>query len=157
MRTSNPGMRDFENLGLASGGKVYTEVGRRMADLAEHYPGEHGYGAFGVVVGCTEATEALEIRGAFKRLFFLIPGYGAQGGGAEVAAQLLCRGNGGVVNASRSLLTAWATADPGCATLEDAALAAREAALTMRFDLQKAALRLADDRCNGCDGIQCPR
>ena len=39
--------------------------------------------------------------------FFLIPGYGAQGGKAEDIAQYLTKGNGGVVNSSRGILLAY--------------------------------------------------
>jgi orotidine-5'-phosphate decarboxylase len=135
MRTSNPGMRDFEYRELAAGGRLYDAVGDRLAVLAETRRGAHGYGAFGAVVGCTEREEAAAIREKRGNLFFLIPGYGAQGGGAEDAALLLREGNGGVVNASRSILRAW-TALPGEADINRAAEAAREAALSMRAALK---------------------
>jgi orotidine-5'-phosphate decarboxylase len=107
MRTSNRGMLDFESLALAGGGRLYNAVGDKLSMLAWEYTGAHGYGAFGAVVGCTEQEEALAIRRRHPNLFFLIPGYGAQGGAADDAALLLSKGNGGVVNASRSLLRAW--------------------------------------------------
>ncbi|MDR2965727.1 MAG: orotidine-5'-phosphate decarboxylase [Treponema sp.] len=107
MRTSNPGMRDFEYLETTNGKKVYHIVGDKLSALANETKGNCGYGMFGAVVGCTEREEAAEIRAAYPDLFFLIPGYGAQGGAAEDAALLLRDGNGGVVNASRSIITAW--------------------------------------------------
>ena len=40
--------------------------------------------------------------------FMLIPGYGAQGAGAdEAVASFTAYGKGGIVNASRSIMTAW--------------------------------------------------
>jgi orotidine-5'-phosphate decarboxylase len=107
MRTSNKGMRDFEYQELKNGGRLYDAVGDRLTALAEAHTGAHGYGAFGAVVGCTEREEAAAIREKRGNLFFLIPGYGAQGGAADDAALLLKEGNGGVVNASRSILKAW--------------------------------------------------
>jgi orotidine-5'-phosphate decarboxylase len=107
MRTSNPGMRDFEYLELQNGRRLYHAVGEKLSELAEKDGGSYGYGLFGAVVGCTEREEAAEIRKKHPNLFFLIPGYGAQGGGAKDAALLLRDGNGGVVNASRSIITAW--------------------------------------------------
>ena len=125
---------------------MYHVVGDKLAGLAEACSGRYGYGAFGAVVGCTEREEAAEIRKNYSNLFFLIPGYGAQGGGADDAALLLREGNGGVVNASRSLLKAWATeikasgGDEKTVTNVFAAEAARRAAVEMR-DAIRAAVR----------------
>ena len=115
MRTSNRGRLDFQQLEVMPEGKpaekkfLYRAVADKLSALAAEYKGKHGYGAFGAVVGCTESEEAAEIRKAYPNLFFLVPGYGAQGGSAEDAALLFRRGNGGVVNASRSILKAWKT------------------------------------------------
>jgi len=158
MRTSNPGMRDFEYLELApsSGGgerklspvRLYHAVGDKLAELAQQYRGNCGYGLFGAVIGCTERDEAAEIRRQYPSLFFLIPGYGAQGGGARDAALLLRNGNGGVVNASRSIITAW---QKECADHENAgnpfaAEAARRVAIKMREEIKEAV-----NSGEGCD------
>jgi orotidine-5'-phosphate decarboxylase len=91
---------------------------------------------FGAVAGCTDREEAAFLRREHPRLFFLIPGYGAQGGGAEDAAALLnADGNGGVVNASRSILKAWEKCVPQPDSIEGAAEAARAAVLEMRRKL----------------------
>ncbi|AEF81594.1 orotidine-5'-phosphate decarboxylase [Leadbettera azotonutricia] len=135
MRTSNKGMRDFEYLELKDGAKLYDTVGDKLSALASAHPGKHGYGAFGAVVGCTEREEAAAIRARRDSLFFLIPGYGAQGGAAEDAALLLREGNGGVVNASRSILKAWSAGvlpPPDNADNTLAAQAAAKAARDMR-------------------------
>lgn len=136
MRTSNKGMKDFEYQELAKGRRLYHEVGRKMQALAKECRGERGFGAFGVVVGCTEPEEAEQIRREYADLFFLIPGYGAQGGAAEDASRLLIDGNGGVVNASRSILKAWfsdfSTQNISEATYADVAAAARREALAMK-------------------------
>jgi orotidine-5'-phosphate decarboxylase len=139
MRTSNKGMRDFEYLEIAPDKRrLYHAVGDKLTELAAAHSGMYGYGAFGAVVGCTEREEAAEIRKKYSRLFFLIPGYGAQGGAADDAALLLREGNGGVVNASRSILKAWSAeiaasgGDESTTTNSFAAEAARRAALAMR-------------------------
>jgi orotidine-5'-phosphate decarboxylase len=90
-----------------------------------------------------EREEAAAIREKRSNLFFLIPGYGAQGGAGEDAALLLRNGNGGVVNASRSILKAWITAgdNPALSSGADnrtAAEAARNAAVAMRDALRAA-------------------
>lgn len=108
MRTSNAGRQDFQCQKLLAGGSVYEAVGDKLRALASSCRGECGYALFGAVVGCTESEEAAAIRKRYKDLFFLIPGYGVQGGGGKEAALLLDgRGNGGVVNASRAVLKAW--------------------------------------------------
>ncbi|MDR0301800.1 MAG: orotidine-5'-phosphate decarboxylase [Treponema sp.] len=136
MRTSNQGMRDFQFLETNDGKKVYNKVGDKLAELAAKYAGKKGYGIFGAVVGCTERQEASDIRKNYPNLFFLIPGYGAQGGGAQDAALLLREGNGGVVNASRSIITAWQK-EAGSQNADNAfaALAARKAAIKMRDEI----------------------
>jgi len=159
MRTSNKGRRDFECLELnqttdkqPDRPKLYNAVGDKLSELAAAHLGKHGYGAFGAVVGADpqseeERKEATAIRLKYSNLFFLIPGYGAQGGAASDAALLLSEGNGGVVNASRSILRAWekkAGADSAAAVDNAfAANAAREAAIEMRDALLKAANKTA--------------
>ncbi|MDR3342190.1 MAG: orotidine-5'-phosphate decarboxylase [Treponema sp.] len=140
MRTSNQGMRDFEYQELKAGGRLYDVVGDRLSALTPRRLGKYGYGAFGVVVGCTEGEEAAAIREKRRNLFFLIPGYGAQGGAAEDAALLLRNGNGGVVNASRSILKAWSINGkaPEDADNRYAAEAARKAVIDMRDAIQAA-------------------
>jgi orotidine-5'-phosphate decarboxylase len=150
VRTSNPGMKDFEYLELAGGidsgqkstsvRRLYHAVGDKLAELAEQHHCNCGYGLFGAVIGCTEREEAAEIRKNYPSLFFLIPGYGAQGGGARDAALLLRNGNGGVVNASRSIITAWQKegADHKNADNSFAAQAARNAAIKMRDEIREA-------------------
>jgi orotidine-5'-phosphate decarboxylase len=139
MRTSNKGMRDFEYLEISPDKKrVYHAVGDKLAALANTHSGKYGYGSFGAVIGCTEKDEAAEIRKNYSNLFFLIPGYGTQGGAADDAALLLREGNGGVVNASRSILKAWnvelknSGIDEAAAENSFAAEAARRAVIEMR-------------------------
>jgi orotidine-5'-phosphate decarboxylase len=157
MRTSNRGMRDFEYLALAGGGRLYDAVGDRLSMLARLHTGAYGYGAFGAVAGCTEREEALAIREKYRNLFFLIPGYGAQGGVADDAALLLREGNGGVVNASRSLLRAWqaeaenpdSALPPDYADNAYAASSARQAVLEMRDTIRAAIRRVAEGEHDG--------
>jgi orotidine-5'-phosphate decarboxylase len=147
LRTSNPGMRDFEYRELRGGGRLYDAVGDKLSELAESRRGRYGYGVFGAVVGAdpksgAEREEIRTLRRQRDTLFFLIPGYGAQGGAAEDAALLLREGNGGVVNASRSILKAWmAEAAAGgkpeeAADIPFAAEAARREAIKMRDAIQ---------------------
>ena len=153
LRTSNPGMTDIEKLELKSGGFVFEKVGEQLnrlsEDLKSHFP-ECECSPVGAVVGCTEESDARAIRDAYPNIFFLIPGYGAQGGAAKVAATLLDKA-GGTVNSSRGILCAWKK-DPdladkvesGTLCLKEIADSAAKAALAAKADLlsAKAALSL---------------
>ena len=107
VRTSNPGAKDFEYEKLADGRHVYDMVGDKLHELGGECMGEKGYSSLGLVIGGTHIEEATEIRAKYQDSFFLIPGYGAQGGKAEDIAQYLTKGNGGVVNSSRGILLAY--------------------------------------------------
>ncbi len=107
VRTSNPGAKDFEYEKMADGRHVYDMVGDKLNAMGKSVMGERGYSSIGMVIGGTYSEEASEIRARYKDSFFLIPGYGAQGGKAEDIALYMTNGNGGVVNSSRGILMAW--------------------------------------------------
>ena len=134
VRTSNKGAEDFENVDTKDGSKVFKVVGDKMAALGESVKGECGYSAIGGVIGCTHVEEGKEIRKRYENMFFLIPGYGAQGGKAEDVALYLNSGNGGVVNSSRAILLAYKkTGDE-----KNFAEAARNEAIRMRDEIRAA-------------------
>lgn len=130
-RTSNPGAKDFEYQKLADGRHVYDLVGDSISALGQDYLGETGYTSLGLVIGGTHTEEASAIRAAYQNTFFLIPGYGAQGGKAADIARYLNKGNGGVVNSSRGILLAWKK-QPGVNYAE----AAYNECVRMREDIQ---------------------
>ena len=108
VRTSNPGAKDFEYEMLADGRHVYDMVGDKLHELGLECMGEKGYSSLGLVIGGTNIEEAAEIRARYEDSFFLIPGYGAQGGTADDIARYLDKhSNGGVVNSSRAVLLAY--------------------------------------------------
>lgn len=107
VRTSNKGAEDFENLDIEGGKKLYNEVADKITEAGQTVKGRYGYTAIGGVIGCTHVEEGKEIRNRYRNMFFLIPGYGAQGGTAKDVALYLKNGNGGVVNSSRGILLAY--------------------------------------------------
>ncbi|MBR1616488.1 MAG: orotidine-5'-phosphate decarboxylase, partial [Treponema sp.] len=147
LRTSNPGMVDIEQQELKSGGRVLDRTGNELSRIASEfkaiYP-EQTCSPVGAVVGCTEESDARLLRDAYPELFFLIPGYGAQGGAARIAATLLDKA-GGAVNSSRGILCAWKK-DPDLAEkvesgnlcLKEIADSAQKAALASKADLLNA-------------------
>ncbi|MDR0207104.1 MAG: orotidine-5'-phosphate decarboxylase [Bacteroidales bacterium] len=111
IRTSNEGAKDIEYLLTEVNKRVYHIVGEKINTLGKKHLGNCGFSSIGGVMGCTHADEAQEVRQQLDSTFFLIPGYGAQGGKAEDIALYLKNGNGGVVNASRSILLAYKKID----------------------------------------------
>lgn len=107
VRTSNKGAADIQYIEDKDEKRVYNTVGNKINELGKKYVGKCGYSPIGGVVGCTHIEEAVEVRRSLNNTFFLIPGYGAQGGTAEDVALYLKDGNGGIVNSSRGVLMAY--------------------------------------------------
>lgn len=146
LRTSNPGMVDIEQQELKVGGRVLDRVGCELENISKEYSSiweDMTCSPVGAVVGCTEESDALALRNAYKDIFFLIPGYGAQGGAAKICKTLL-KEAGGVVNSSRGILCAWKKdsdltkkMEDGSLTLSDIADAAAKASIASKIDLTK--------------------
>nr|WP_319489084.1 orotidine-5'-phosphate decarboxylase [uncultured Caproiciproducens sp.] len=108
VKTSNPSSGELQNQIFEGGETLYGTVGRLCEQWGESLPGKYGYSGVGAVVGATYPEQLSELRRDLTRTFFLVPGYGAQGGGAkDVAPAFDQNGLGAVVNASRSIMTAW--------------------------------------------------
>ncbi|MCL2052964.1 MAG: orotidine-5'-phosphate decarboxylase [Oscillospiraceae bacterium] len=108
VKTSNPSSGELQDERLGNGKTVYEAMAELCAKWGKELPGKHGYTGVGAVVGATYPEQLAELRRKFPNLFFLVPGYGAQGGGGKSVAPAFDKdGLGAVVNASRSLMCAW--------------------------------------------------
>ena len=134
-RMSNPSAAQLQNL-IVDGRPLYMHVGELIEQWGKELIGEYGYSAVGAVVGATSPQEAKMLREKYKSVFFLVPGYGAQGGkGADAAASFDKNGRGAIVNNSRGIIAAYKTDKyKGMSYAE----AARAAAVDMREDLSAA-------------------
>lgn len=107
VKTSNPSSSELQDLILDDGEKLFFKT----ADLVIKWGGEvgrHGYNRIGAVVGATHRLEGEELRAKMKNTFFLIPGYGAQGAGADDIAGMFDKNKtGGIINSSRGIICAW--------------------------------------------------
>ena len=66
--------------------------------------GKNGYSSIGAVVGATYPEQMKCLRSEVPKGFFLIPGYGAQGGKADdIIGGLNTDGYGAIVNSSRNV------------------------------------------------------
>ncbi len=106
VKTSNPGGRFLQDLS-ADGEKVYRRVAAYVELRAAASVGECGYGVVGAVVGATYPEQLIELRGAMPHAWFLVPGFGSQGGkAADVAGAFDSHGLGAIVNNSRNIIFA---------------------------------------------------
>jgi orotidine-5'-phosphate decarboxylase len=122
-RTSNPGARDFQDLHVGPGKKLFQHVAECVA---------REWNAAGncmLVVGATYPEELADIRSRTGDLPFLVPGVGAQGGDVAkvMAAGKTSAGNGLVISSSRAILYA--------SSGDDFAAAARTAAQSLRDEI----------------------
>ncbi|WP_333638584.1 orotidine-5'-phosphate decarboxylase [Tissierella praeacuta] len=131
LRTSNPGAKDIEYLDV-EGKSLYYHVGDKLEEMGSKYIGKSGYSLIGAVVGGTHIDEAIEIRKRYRDMYFLIPGYGAQGAKGKDVSLYLKERNGGVVNSSRGIITAYKKHEDGLLNFEKYT---REAVLSMREDI----------------------
>ncbi|MGI5849590.1 MAG: orotidine-5'-phosphate decarboxylase [Christensenellales bacterium] len=107
IKTSNPSGGEFQDLDVG-GNKLYQIVANKVALWGKQYIGQHGYSAVGAVVGATYPEVAQTLRRQMKNTFFLVPGYGAQGAGADdIAVNFDNNGLGALVNSSRGVLLAY--------------------------------------------------
>lgn len=129
VKTSNAGGGQFQDL-LAEGRPLYRHVGDYVERLAGETLGAAGYGSVGAVVGATYPEQLAELRGAMPRTWFLVPGFGSQGGqAADVAGAFDREGLGAVINNSRGIIFAHAKpqyARFGAARWQDAVAAATQ-------------------------------
>jgi orotidine-5'-phosphate decarboxylase len=106
VKTSNPGGRMLQDL-LAEGRPLYRHVAEYVEQQAAQTAGRCGYGLVGAVVGATYPAQLAELRAAMPHTWFLVPGFGSQGGtAADVAAAFDAEGRGAVVNNSRGIIFA---------------------------------------------------
>lgn len=140
VKTSNKSSGELQDLRLENGNKVYEQVATLVEEWGKDLIGEYGYSSISAVVGATYPEQLKEIRKLAPHTFFLIPGYGAQGGKAEdIALGFDENGIGGIVNASRSLMCAYkADRWKEIYTEEQFAEATRAEALRMREELMGA-------------------
>ena len=134
-KTSNPGSGQLQDLKYESGRTLYETMGGLISEWGGDLIGENGYSAAGAVVGATHKEQAAILRKNMPHTFFLVPGYGAQGGKADDLKICFDKdGGGAIVNSSRAILCAYKSEKYRGLMFDKAA---RQAATDMRTDLQR--------------------
>jgi orotidine-5'-phosphate decarboxylase len=107
VKTSNPGSRTFQDL-WSGGEPLYQHVAHLVNHWAQATLGTCGYGIVGGVVGATYPQQLSQLRQAMPHAWLLVPGYGAQGGGAaDVEEAFDEHGLGAIINSSRGIIFAY--------------------------------------------------
>lgn len=134
VKTSNPSSGELQDLDV-SGNRLYERVAGLVDLWGKLSMGERGFSRIGAVVGATFIEQGEELRKIMKNTFFLVPGYGAQGGkGSDLKGFFNKDGVGCIVNSSRGITAAYK--DNKRFKETQFGEAAREAALIMKKDLK---------------------
>jgi orotidine-5'-phosphate decarboxylase len=130
VRTSNPGAGQFQDLDCG-GRPLYQHVAAAVAEWNREGLGACGLGDVGAVVGATHPDELALLRRMLPEVWFLVPGFGAQGGtAADVAGAFRPDGLGAVVSSSRGVTFAFHPDEPRWEAAVEAAAKAAARALT---------------------------
>ncbi|MGI6038173.1 MAG: orotidine-5'-phosphate decarboxylase [Limnochordia bacterium] len=133
VKTSNPSGGDLQDLDV-DGRPLYYRVAELLTQWGAGAEGRCGYQNIGFVVGATYPEVLAQLRQAFPHNYFLIPGYGHQGGGVEdILPAFDDHGTGAVVNSSRGILFAYGQGGRE----EDFAGAAQRAAQQMQEEINE--------------------
>ena len=106
VKTSNPGSGMLQDI-IIDGKPLYRTVADYVENQSAANAGECGYGNVGAVVGATYPEQLVELRAAMPHTWFLVPGFGSQGGTArDVVPAFDEQGLGAVINNSRGIIFA---------------------------------------------------
>ncbi|MCP5007719.1 MAG: orotidine-5'-phosphate decarboxylase [Planctomycetes bacterium] len=108
VKTSNPSSCEIQDLPCEKS-LVHEKVASQVHTWGKDVIGKRGYSSVGAVVAPTNPESVRVLRSLMPNSYFLVPGYGAQGGGAEDLANCFNHdGLGAVVNSSRGIINAYA-------------------------------------------------
>jgi orotidine-5'-phosphate decarboxylase len=108
VKTSNPGSNDLQDL-IFGNDSLSSIVAKWVEQNANTLQGQNGLSGLGAVVGATHPEQIVNLRKQMSKSFFLIPGFGAQGGSASDAIKGCIKvdgiHSGAIINASRAIFS----------------------------------------------------
>lgn len=136
VKTSNPSSGEFQDR-LIDGRPLYEWVAEKVVEWgAASMDGD--YSNVGAVVGATYPEMSRILRNLMPRTYFLVPGYGAQGGTAEDLKHCFNKdGLGAIVNSSRGIIAAYKQEKYKQFGPEHFAEASRQAVIDMVADINR--------------------
>ena len=138
VKTSNPNSGEIQDLDIGNK-RIYEKVGELTSKWGKEFIGKHNYSSIGAVVGATHKKQAENLRNIMPNTFFLVPGYGAQGGTSkEISVCFDKNGLGAIINSSRGIISAHQNEKYKHNYSEkEFAKASREAVIDMKNDINK--------------------
>lgn len=134
VKTSNPSSGEFQDR-LVDGRPVYELVAEKVVEWGADCM-DGAYSNVGAVVGATYPEMSAILRKLMPKTYFLVPGYGAQGGTAKDLKPCFNEdGLGAVVNSSRGIIAAYKQEKYGKFGAEHFAEASRQAVIDMVADI----------------------
>ncbi|RKD29370.1 orotidine-5'-phosphate decarboxylase [Lacrimispora algidixylanolytica] len=136
VKTSNPSSGEFQDR-LIDGQPLYEHVAQKVVEWgADSMDGT--YSNVGAVVGATYPEMSSVLRKLMPNTYFLVPGYGAQGGTAEDLAPCFNEdGLGAVINSSRGIIAAYKQDKYKKIGAENFGEASRQAVIDMVADINR--------------------
>ena len=134
VKTSNPSSGEFQDR-LIDGRPLYEWVAEKVVEWGNASM-DGDYSNVGAVVGATYPEMSRILRNLMPHTYFLVPGYGAQGGTAEDLKHCFNKdGLGAVVNSSRGIIAAYKKEKYKKFGTEHFAEASRQAVMDMVADI----------------------
>lgn len=134
VKTSNPSSGEFQDR-LIDGRPLYEWVAEKVVEWGNASM-DGDYSNVGAVVGATYPEMSRILRNLMPHTYFLVPGYGAQGGTAEDLKHCFNKdGLGAVVNSSRGIIAAYKQEKYKKFGTEHFAEASRQAVMDMVADI----------------------
>ena len=138
VKTSNPGSGELQDVKAADGRTIYEVMGELNEQIAAGTEGKYGFTMAGAVTGATYPQQIQDLRARLPHTFFLVPGYGAQGGTAEDLRHCFNEdGLGAIVNSSRGIIAAYKQEKYAKFGPEHFAEASRQAVIDMIADINR--------------------
>lgn len=137
VKTSNTSSGEIQDVVTSEGITISQSIARYVSDHADTFIGKYGYSSIGAVAGATYSEEAVSLRKLMPRSYFLVPGYGAQGGDAKDILPCFNEdGLGAIVNSSRGILyTHMSDRQRESCSRQEYLSSVRKSTITMRDEL----------------------
>ncbi len=136
-RTSNPSAGEYQEA-IVNKTPLYQKIAEDIQTISLGFEASRNFSPIGAVVGATWPEETEKLRKIMPNVYFLMPGYGAQGATSDqVVTAFNEKGYGAIINSSRGIIFAYQSSkyQSQFPSQEKYAQASAQAVKNMRDDL----------------------